>query len=37
LNLYGYNSKKIGTTYKNVDFLFNLEQIPRTSKKALGI
>jgi hypothetical protein len=37
LNLYGYNSKEIGTTYENVEFLFNLEQISRSSKEALGI
>jgi len=37
LNLYGYNSKEIGTTYENVDFLFNLEQISRSFKQALGI
>jgi len=36
LNLYGYNSKKIDTTYHNIDILFNLEQIPRSSEKALG-
>jgi len=30
LNLYGYNSNKINTTYQNVGFLFNLEQIPRS-------
>jgi len=37
LNFYGYNSKEIGTTYENVDFLFNLDQISRSSKQALGI
>jgi len=37
LNLYGYNSKEIGTTYENVDFLFNLEQISRSSKHTLDI
>jgi len=37
LNLYGYNSEEIGTTYGNVDFFFNLEQISRSSKQALGI
>ncbi len=37
LNLYGYNSKEIGVTYENDDFLFNLEQISRSSKQALGI
>jgi len=30
LILYSYNSKRIDTTYQNVDFLFNLEQIPRS-------
>jgi len=29
--------KKIDSTYQNVGFLFNLEQIPRGSKQALGI
>jgi len=33
LNLYGYNSKEIGTTYENVDILFSLEQISRSSKQ----
>jgi len=33
LNLYGYNSKKIDTTYQNVGFLFNLEKISRSSKR----
>jgi len=37
LDLYGYNSKKIDSTYQNVGFLFNLEQIPRGSKQALRI
>jgi len=37
LNLYGYNSNEIGATYKNVGFLFNLEQISRSSKHSLGI
>jgi len=37
LDLYGYNSKKNDSTYQNVGFLFNLEQIPRGSKQALGI
>jgi len=37
LNLYGYNSKEIGTTYENVGFLFNLEQISKSSKQTLGI
>jgi len=37
LNSYGYNSKKIDTTYQIVGILFNLEQISRTSKQALGI
>jgi len=36
-NLYGYNSKKIDSTYPNVGFLFNLEQLPKGSKQALGI
>jgi len=37
LNFYGYNSKEeVGTTCGNVDFLFNLEHIPRSSKQALG-
>jgi len=29
--------KKIDTTYQNVGIFFNLEQIPRSLKKALGI
>jgi len=33
LNLYGYNSKKIETTYQIVGFLSNLEQLPRSSKR----
>jgi len=37
LNLYGYNWKEIATIYDNVDFLFNLEQISRSPKQALGI
>jgi len=37
LNLYNYNSKIIDKIYQNVDFLFNLEQISRSLKKALGI
>jgi len=37
LNLYGYNLEKIGGTYLIVGFLFNLKQIPRSLKKALGI
>jgi len=32
LNFYSYNSKEIDTTYENVDFLFNLEQISRSFK-----
>jgi len=36
LNLYDYNSKIIDTTYQNVGFLFNLEQIPISSKRGLG-
>jgi len=36
LNLYGYNLNKIDTVDENVDFLFNLEQISRSSKKTLG-
>ena len=32
LILYGYNSKKHDTTYQNIDFLFNLEQISRSSR-----
>jgi len=36
LNLYRYNSKKNDTTYENVGFFFNLEQIPRKFKKGLG-
>jgi len=36
LNLYGYNFKKIDSTYQNVDFLFNLEKIPKGSKQALA-
>jgi len=35
LNLLGNNSNEIYTTYENVDFLFNLEQISKTSKEAL--
>jgi len=38
LNLYGYNSNKTNEAYQNVVFfLFNSEQFPRNSKKALGI
>jgi len=37
LDLYGYNFKKIDSIYQNVGFLFNLEQIPKGSKQALGI
>jgi len=37
LNSYGYNSKKIETTYQIVGILFNLDHIPRSSKQALGI
>jgi len=39
-NMFGlnlYNLKKIDTTFQNVDSVLNLEQIPRSSKKALGI
>jgi len=37
LNLYNYNSNEISTIYKNVDFLFNLEQISTSFKPFLGI
>jgi len=37
LNLYGYIKKIIDTTYQNIGILFNLEQIPKNSKQALGI
>jgi len=36
LNLYSYTSKKEDKAHQNVGFLFNLEQILRSSKKALG-
>jgi len=36
LNLNSYNFKKIDTTYQNVGFLFNLENIHRSSTKGLG-
>jgi len=29
--------KKIDTTYQNVDIFFNIEHIPRSPPKALGI
>lgn len=37
LNLYGYKLKKFDKTYQNVHFLLNWKQIPRSSKKPLGI
>jgi len=37
LNLNGYNSKKVDSTYADVSLLFNLEQIPRGWKQDLGI
>jgi len=37
LNLYGYNLEKLIQLIKMFAFLFNLEQIPRSFRKALGI
>jgi len=36
LNLYGYNSKKIDTTYQNVGILFNLVENFKKLKTGLG-